>query len=325
MDDVDVALFDRDWNNTLYYFAMNADERIYLRYGGRDSQAGDSYLNLDSIELALAKGLELHRQYQEGKVPKVERPKPVYPREFPMLVERTFKRGACVECHLIGDYQNLHREADGTLDKLKHLFRSPDIKTIGIHLDVPKGLVVKEARGAVQIAGMKPGDRISHFNGTPVWTFGDLQHVYDKTPRDAAAVRITVDRAGESVELPVLLPLRWWWTDLRFRNSSVDPKPYFESDPLTEDQKRKLDLKSGGFASAVKYVNPFAQIMKSHQLQSGDIVVAVDGVETDSLAHTAELYIQLRKTAGDTMTIDVLRDGKRIKMELKTFRTAFRK
>ena len=39
MDDVDVALFDRDWNNAIYYFVMNADEQIYLRYGGRDSQS----------------------------------------------------------------------------------------------------------------------------------------------------------------------------------------------------------------------------------------------------------------------------------------------
>jgi len=29
-----------------------------------------------------------------------------------------------------GDFQNLQREKDGTLDKLMHLYRSPDIKTI---------------------------------------------------------------------------------------------------------------------------------------------------------------------------------------------------
>ena len=49
MDDIDIGLFDRDWNNTLYYFILNADEQIYLRYGGRDSEAPDSYLNLSSL------------------------------------------------------------------------------------------------------------------------------------------------------------------------------------------------------------------------------------------------------------------------------------
>src|SRR5215217_2205847 len=105
MDDVDIALFERDWNNTIYYFMMNADEQIYSRYGGRDARGPESYLDLDSIELALAKGLELHKQYQNGELKKTQRPKPVFPREIPPLVERTFARNQCVECHLIGDFE----------------------------------------------------------------------------------------------------------------------------------------------------------------------------------------------------------------------------
>ena len=141
MDNVDVGLFDRDWNNAIYFFMMNADEQIYMRYGGRDSRAADSYLNLDSLALAAEKGLELHKLYQEGKLAKTARPQPKSPRDYPLLVQRTYAANACVECHLIGDFQNIHRELDGTLDKMVHLFRSPDLRTIGIHLDVPKGLV----------------------------------------------------------------------------------------------------------------------------------------------------------------------------------------
>jgi hypothetical protein len=63
MDDVDVGLFDRDWNNTLYFFLLNADEQIYMRYGGRDAASPDTYLDLSSLELALGQGVELHRQY----------------------------------------------------------------------------------------------------------------------------------------------------------------------------------------------------------------------------------------------------------------------
>src|SRR5215472_226740 len=185
MDDVDVGLFDRDWNTTLYFFMLNADEEIYMRYGGRDAQSADTYLNLNSLELALKQGLELHQQYQKGELKKEERPKPRFPRENPLLVQRTFAQSQCVECHLIGDFQNLQKEQDGPLDKLKDLYRSPDIKTLGIFLDVPQGLVVKEARGAAQAAGMQPGDRITRLNGVAVWTFGDLQYRYDKVDRRA--------------------------------------------------------------------------------------------------------------------------------------------
>src|SRR5215213_8530698 len=102
MDNVDIGLFDYDRYNTLYFFILNADEHIYMRYGGRDNGSQDSYLSLPSLELALKKGLDLHRDYQAGKIQRAPRPKPMFPKEIPMLVERTFNRGACVECHLIG-------------------------------------------------------------------------------------------------------------------------------------------------------------------------------------------------------------------------------
>jgi hypothetical protein len=325
MDDVDVGLFERDWNNAIYFFVMNADEQIYLRYGGRDAPSADTYLNLNSIQLALEKGLELHKQYQKGELKKVDRPKPFFPREIPLLVERTFKQRQCVECHLIGDYQNLQREQAGTLDKLTQMYRSPDIKTIGIYLDVPKGLVVKEAQGAAQTAGMKPGDRIAALEGNAVWTFGDLQYRYDKVDRHAKSLRLTVERGGHNEELAIASPERWWWTNLTFRQSSVDPRPYFEDRPLSEEEKRKFGLKPESFASQVKYVAEFAKLMKSHELRVGDVIAAVDGVERDEFANTAELYIKLHKTPGDSVTLDVIRDGQRLKMPLKTFRMNFRK
>jgi hypothetical protein len=325
MDDVDVGLFERDWNTTLYFFMLNADEQIYMRYGGRDSQSADTYLNLSSLELALTQGLELHRRYQKGELKKEERPKPQFPRENPLLVQRTFAQNQCVECHLIGDYQNLQREQNGTLDKVTHLYRSPDIKTLGIQLDVPKGLVVKQVQGAAQAAGMKAGDRIAALNGTAVWTFGDFQYRYDKVNRKAERIDVTVDRSGESTTLPIALPPRWWWTDVRFRQSSVEPRPYFEDRPLTELEKREHGLVPDGFASEVKYVAEFAKVMKSHDLKVGDIIFGVDGVERDELANTAELFIKLRKAVGDTVMLDVLRDGHRIQMPLKTYRMNFRK
>lgn len=325
MDNVDVGLFDRDWNNTLYYFMLNSDEQIYMRYGGRDSESPDTYLNLDSLELALKQGLELHRQYQKGELKKSERPKPLYARDIPLLVERTIGRNQCVECHLIGDFQNLQREQEGTLDKLTHMFRSPDIKTLGIQIDVPKGLVVKETSAAVKAAGMKPGDRIAALNGTPVWTFGDLQYHYDRVNRKSDRIEIIVDRAGTSVPISVALPLRWWLTDLRFRQSSVEPRTYFEDRPLTEAEKRTHGLKPDGFASEVKFVSDFAKTMKSSELQTGDIIFGVDGVERDELANTADLFIKLRKTPGDSITLDILRDGQRMKSQLLTYRMSFRK
>jgi hypothetical protein len=325
MDNVDVGLFDRDWNNAIYFFVLNGDEQIYMRYGGRESQSPDTYNSLESLQLALEQGLKLHERALKGELPAEPRPKPVFPREMPLLVERTFARRQCVECHLIGDFQNIQREQDGVLEKVTHLYRSPDIKTLGIYLDVPKGLVVKEVRDSVAAAGMQAGDRIVAWNGTPVWTFGDVQYRHDKVDRRAEKIQITVERAGKPVQLTVALPKRWWWTDLRFRQSSVDPRLDFEDRPLTEAEKVKLGLKPDGFASQVKYVAEFAKIRKTHELRIGDVVAAVDGVDRDEWANTAELYLKLHTKAGESAVLDVIRDGQHIKMPLHTHILSFRK
>jgi hypothetical protein len=325
MDDVDIGLFERDWNNAIYFFLLNADEKIYMRYGGRDSASPDTYNNVNSLEAALRQGLELHRQYVAGELKLPERPKQRFPREIPLLVERTFARGQCVECHLIGDFQNIQREREGTLDKLTHMYRSPDIKTLGIELDVPRGLTVKQAHGAAEAAGIRAGDRIAAWNGEPVWTFGDIQYRYDQVDRRAKEIRIGVERDGKMLDLTAALPERWWWTDLRFRQSSVDPRSDFDDRPLSADEKRKLGLAPEGFASEVKYVAGTAKIRGVSDLRVGDVIVAVDGAERDELANTADLYIKLRRKAGDSVTLDVLRDGKRIRMPLHTHSLSFRK
>jgi len=324
LDRVDFGLFDWDRHNTLYYFALNADEQIYLRYGGRDWQSFQSYLDLESIELALEQGLELHGRYQAGELPKKPRPEPLRARDFPLLVERTVGSGACVECHLTMDYQNQHRELDGTLDPIRHLYRSPDIKAIGIHLDVPKGLVVREATDAVAFAGMQPGDRITHLNGTAIYTFADLQYHYDKLDRDADGLRMTVERGRKATELTVELPMRWWFTDLSYRQWSMEPRVPFRSQALTEAEKRELGLEPAGFASQVKGVDNFVT-SGSHEIEEGDIIFSIDGRETDEVANTAELFIKLRIKAGETVRLSLLRGGEKVETELQTMRVSFRK
>ena len=325
MDRVDIGLFERDWHNTLYFFILNAEEQIYLRYGGRDETAVDAYLSLESLELALQKGLELHEEWKAGRLPAPPRPKPDFARNYPLLMERTVGRGSCVECHLIADFKAIEKEERGELDKIREMYLSPDIRTIGIHLDVPKGLLVEKAEGPAAAAGMLPGDVISHVEGAPVYTFGDLQYQYDKVDRAAAATHWSVERGGEKVDLTIELPPRFWLTNLVFRHWTIEPRPYFRSKELTAEEKTQLSLPAKGFASKVTYVDGVADLLGSHQLKVGDIIAAVNGVQEDEIANTAELYVRLRTKSGETSVLDVIRDGEHVEMKLTTGRMGFRK
>ena len=196
MDGIDIGLFDYDRHNALYFFILNADEQIYLRYGGRDAEHALSYLNMGSLELALRAGLDRHELYKQGKLAKQPRPAPFYPEQITLLKRNEIDRRRCVECHMIADYQAQEAEQAGKLDRPRMLYPSPDLKTIGIHLDVPKGLVIEKAEGAAAKAGMQTGDTITEIGGVNVLTFGDLQYRYGKTDRNAHRIELTIDRAG---------------------------------------------------------------------------------------------------------------------------------
>lgn len=331
MEGMDIGLFDFDRHNALYFFVVNAEGQIYLRYGGRDSESATTYLDLESLELALEQGLAAHEQYKALDRPEVDRPAPLYPREMDLLRRRTIGRRRCVECHLIDDYRTQQLELDGKLNRLESMYRSPDIKNLGIHLDVPRGLVVAEAKGAAADAGMRKGDRIVAIGDQSLLTFGDLQFYYDKTPRDSERIQLTVARQkqGSSDEelrgLDLDLPHQWWRTDLSYRYWNVEPIVYYESRPLSEEEKAEHGLPAAGFASEVTSVNSYAGWTDLHDLKVGDITFSVDDVQTDEIADSTDLFIKLRKKAGDRYRIGVIRDGAKIELLLKTNRQLFRK
>lgn len=325
LDGINLGLFDFDRYNTLYFFALNADEQIYLRYGGRDERGFTSYLDLESLELALERGLELHRLHHEGRLPAKRAPRARFAREMPVLRERTIERGRCVECHLVADLEYVQLEREGTLDRIAHLYRAPEIRKIGIELDVPHGLRVAKATGRVADAGMVDGDEIRTVNGVDVWTFADFQWEYGHLSHNANVLQIGVERNGRPVDLTVDLPSLWWHTDLTYRNLSVDPRIYFKSSPLTSKKKTALGLDPGGFASRVESIDPLAELLSSHQLREDDVVYGVDGTFRDSVATTADQFIKFRKQAGAVLTLQVLRGSERIEMPLKTERMSFRK
>jgi len=323
---MNIALFDRDWHNSVYYFILNADEQIYMRYGGRDERSAEVYLDYDSLELALQLGLQQHEKWKKGEIPSDPKPTPKYPAEFPLLKEEVIDAGRCVECHLMGDYRLLEKEQAGTLDKLTDMYVSPDIRTIGIALDVPKGLLVKEATGPVAAAGMQAGDLITAINGKPVLTFGDLQYNYNKVPRrDTKTISLTVQRGGESKEITVALPKEWWATNLDFRYWTIEPQAFFSTKPLSVEKRKELGLPKDGLSAEVVKVDPAAQVYNLHTLKVGDIVTAVNGVDHDSFTENLDIYIRLNVNSGAAFKVTVLRDGAASEMNVRTHREHFRK
>ena len=327
MDGIDIGLYDFDRHNAIYFFIVNADEQIYLRYGGRDAEGPLSYLDLDSLVLALERGLELHERYRRGELAPLPKPEPLFPRHIHSLYEKEIKRGRCVECHLIGDYQAQDRERSGELDKLSEMYRSPDIRTLGIELDVPNGLRLAKAEGPADDAGLQAGDTITGFAGHSVLTFADLQYRFDKLPRNSESVAVQAVREGaaEPTQLVIDLPEEWWWTETFFRFWSIEPQLHFAADRLTDAEKETLDLHPETFACRVRFVEPKAAALGFHDLKQGDIILAVEGQDRDAATTRCDVHLKLRHRAGSTVNLEILRADERIELALRSDRQFFRK
>jgi len=325
MTGIDLGLFDYDRHNSIYFFAMNADETIYLRYGGRDAEDSNTYLDLSSIELALEAGLRQHELHKTGNLLQQVRPAAFFPEQIVSLKKQVIDRDRCVECHLIGDYLAQDQEKAGTLDKRRVLYPSPDLKRLGIFLDIPKGLVVGKAEGAAAGAGLQPGDQIRSFENKPVLTFGDLQYHWGKLDRDARQVRLDVLRHGERRQLTMQLPEDWWYIDTGHRYWTVEPMVYFSTVALPQERRKQMGLPDEGFAAEVTEVDPLAESLNVHSLRKGDLILSVNDRNSSPWTNRPELFLKLTVTAGQMAKVRIWRDGKILETEIKTHRQYFRK
>ena len=325
MTGIDLGLYDYDRHNSIYFFATNADEQIYLRYGGRDADDATTYLDLDSLELALKDGLRQHELYETGKLVRQVRPKAFFPDQIESLKKNVIERDRCVECHLIGDYLAQDLEKAGKLDRRQMLYPSPDLKRLGIYLDVPKGLAIERTTGPAAESGLQAGDIIREFEDKSVLTFADLQYLWGKLDRDARQAKLVVSRSGELRTLTMRLPEEWWYIDTGHRYWTVEPMVYFTTKPVGRELKEALNLSRGDFAAEVDSVDPLAVALNVHSLRKGDIVLAVNGATNSPWTKRPELHLKLTVRAGDAAQLKVMRNGETEEMEIKTHRQYYRK
>lgn len=315
---VDVGLFDFDPDSTLYSFVLNADEQIYLRFGGRDDAGHETYLNLPALQLAMERGLEQHKLAKESKLPKPARAKPRFAGEYPDVKRDTIDKDKCVHCHHMGSGKTRSMQSAGKLDKQADLWVYPEVGPLGITLDAEKGTVIKKADGAAKDAGLKARDEIARVGTVSVLTYGDLQEALDKVPRDAKELKICIWRGKEAMWLTLKLPADWRITKIERRSfaQAVEPFPEFWGKELDKAAKQKLGIRKDEFA--VEVTRFWGKTNgQAAGVAVGDVVFEVDGVNKSPYTCNPGLWIKLNRKAGDTVKVKVLRGGKTLEFSFK--------
>ncbi len=238
MRGVNLNVFEFDHDLTWAAFFLNADEKVYGRYGGRDAESAEKYLTLAGLKYAMRRALDAHRREPKEAAP---RPKPARTADEFAAAKR-LKENTCIHCHQVYDFGREEQRARGEW-KRDAVWVYPPPDNVGLTLDPEQGDRVQAvAKGsASDKAGLRAGDVLRALNGRPVASFADAQHALHHAPAEGK-VPVSWHRGGQEMKAELVLSGRWRESDISWRESmwGLEPAIGVYGADLDEEEKKRL-------------------------------------------------------------------------------------
>ena len=310
---VDLNLFDFDYDLTWAAFFMNADEKIYGRYGGRDAKSADDRMSLAGLRYAMQAALDAHRA-EKTPAPR-EAAKPLLAENYPAAKNH---RG-CVHCHQVNEFRRESQKETGQW-KRDLVWAYPLPENVGIILEVDVGNKVRSVKPGSPAAalGIRPGDHLLRLNGYPVASFADAQYALHKAPAKGTIAVAWLKQGNKmegALEATLDLPEGWRKTNLTWRPSMLDILPSLSiyGEDLGSAEKTKLGLAAKRLA--FRQQKPVPNDAKKVGVQEGDIILGVDGLTLEMTVDQFLGYVRQNYLVGEQITLNVLRDGKLVDLK----------
>lgn len=334
-NDLDLALFQFDYNLAWSVMFLNPDRTVYGRYGSRDQKDGGARISIAGLKKAMAGALDLHRGYPANReaLRGKSGPAPLHarPQGFPSLGGYALRLGggknlgqSCLHCHqLLEAEQRLARDGGRPIpDELLWYYPSPE--WLGLDLD-PEGAarVARVAPGsAAARAGFEAGDEIERLDGQPIISIADVQWVLHRV-REPARLRAELRRGAESVAIE--LPLDQGWRragdfSWRFFVHEGFYTGNLRVAGLPEEERRALGLAAGLPALKVTRVGwggggpPAASKLAGFLI--GDVIIEVDGRAAPASESAFVSWMAQSKLPGDVVRFVVRRGEKRLELAM---------
>jgi predicted metalloprotease with PDZ domain len=309
IDDVDLSLFAFDYDVTMMVFFLDAEENVYARYGGRDPDGPDARQSLEGLRHTMQSVLAVHEREEKEYAPR--------PADGPKSVRDLRRaRGGCMHCHQVKEAINADLRRSGKWSR-DLVWRYPLPENLGLALEVDRGNVDKhvEDGSAAAAAGLKAGDVLRKLDGVPVHSFGDAQFALDAAPK-AGSVEVVWQRGDDVHKGKVSLAEGWRKTDVSWRPSvrHLVAQARLYGEDLTAEQKKALGLDPKQLAFRQRELMTFQA--KSAGIRPGDVILGVDGVRLETDVTGFLRYVQSNYLVGDKVTVNLLRDGKRLEVPM---------
>src|SRR5579885_23156 len=291
-------------------FFLNAEGKVYARYGGRDAKGSDTRQSLDGLHYTMKSVLEMHAREAKLFAPRSAE------------ASRTIRdvaggrRGRCMHCHQVREALTAELRRSGKWSQ-ELVWRYPLPENVGLELEVDRGNVVKAVRekSSAAAAGLKAGDVLRQLGGVPVHSFADVQFALDRAPR-AGTLEITWQR-GEQVQKETLtLADGWRKGDVSWRPSlrRMVPSARLYGEDLKPEEKKALGLLPKQLAFRQKKDVPSQA--KAAGIQPGDIIIGVDDKLLEMDVTDFLFYVRRNYLIGDKVTVNLVRDGKRMSLPM---------
>jgi len=303
----DLNLFEFDLDLTWACFFLNANGKIYGRFGGRDAKGPDTRNSLDGLRFAMEAALESHRQNPNGK--------PEEPRRPPLYIEKVPSASnvrGCIHCHQAKEILRAELKSTGQWSR-DLVFTYPLPENVGITLDINRGDLVKDIKidSPAARAGIEPGDVLLTINQRSVHSFADAQHALHHAPA-RGTIPVAWKRGERSFSGQLTLSEGWKWTNLTWRPSLLDLLPSLTMYGEDLSAKEKVSLGLAEKQTAFRQEDPAPPSVRAMGVLANDIVIGVEGRMLELTVDRFLGYVRQNYMIGEDITFNVIRNGKRM-------------
>jgi serine protease Do len=326
-NDLDLTLFQFDYDLTFAAFFLNSDRTMYGRFGSRsDMKNAEKDISLEGFRKALAAALDLHKAYPKnkgilaGKQPlSVEKKRPEeyasLAGKYKTTIDYEGKTAAsCMHCHQVREADRLTYRSENKPIPDQSIYPWPMPTIVGLTLDPrEKAKVMEVAAGSVAAqAGFQGGDEILTLNRQPVISTADVQWVLHNAV-GPSAVDAVVLRRGKSVNLQVALAKDWRVkSDIAWRATTWDLRRMATGGLVLKREP------GTNMALRVDYVGQYDEHAagKRAGFKKDDVIVRVADESGPMTESELFRFLLQNKFKGDKVPVTVVRGGEKVDLSL---------
>ena len=297
-NDLDLSVFQFDYDLSFSTMIFNGDGTVYGRYGSWTHQKDPYAKTTTGFRRALEEALEIHQAYPGNKralAGKQGKPMTVNdPLQLPELAGK-YKREldwdgkvvqSCVHCHQVSDAIRSQYRSDKKAIPQEWIYPMPNPEAIGLSLaaDAASRVETVAENSIAARAGFRPQDEIVSLGGQPLISIADVAWILHHAPENGTLIA-RVKRGSEETTLQVALAENWrMQSDIARRVGTWSMRAMalggmFLED-LSDEARAEHNIPKDQLALFAKHVGEYGHhaIAKKAGFKKEDIITEIDGI-----------------------------------------------